>query len=113
MGVLTRIDAVALGRYCQLLARWLKAEAFIQEHGEAYPVKDRDGKTVGVVEFPQTRNAARLAEALTRLRASEVLVVVAPNIASHPQYGRRHTRQQRYPDKGSANMAEGLRHQGG
>src|SRR5215468_3667791 len=34
MGVLTRIDANALARYCRLWSRWRAAEEFIQKHGE-------------------------------------------------------------------------------
>lgn len=50
-GLLTFVDAVAMGRYCLLVARWLECEEFIQAHGHGFPVygppeRDGDGKVV-------------------------------------------------------------------
>lgn len=67
MGVLTRIDGNALARYCKLWARWRKAEAFIDQHGEVYPLKDEKGKVKYLAQFPQVNIAANLAQQLTRL----------------------------------------------
>lgn len=38
LGVLTQIDKTALTRYCDTLARWLKTKAFLDRHGETFPV---------------------------------------------------------------------------
>ena len=38
LGVLTEIDRNKFARYCELFARWLKMKAFIDKHGEAYPI---------------------------------------------------------------------------
>lgn len=67
MGVLTRIDANALSRYCRLWSRWRKAEAFIQERGDMYPLKDDAGKVKCFQQWPQVAIATKLAAQLTRL----------------------------------------------
>jgi len=67
MGVLTRIDGNALARYCRLWARWRKAEAFIQEKGEMYPLRGDDGKVKCFQQWPQVAIAHKLAQQLTRL----------------------------------------------
>ena len=69
MGVLTKVDGNALGRYCQLWSRWKAAELFIQKHGSVYPIKDERGRTKCVQQFPQVAIAHRLSLALTRLEA--------------------------------------------
>lgn len=67
MGVLTRIDANALGRHCRLWARWRRAEAFLDQHGEVCPLKDENGKIRYFQQFPQVAIASKLAQQLTRL----------------------------------------------
>ena len=67
MGVLTRIDGNALARYCRLFARWKKAEAFIDKHGDVYPLKDEHGHVKCLQPFPQVSTAAKLSQQLTRL----------------------------------------------
>jgi P27 family predicted phage terminase small subunit len=67
MGVLTRIDGNALARYCRLWSRWLKAEAFIEERGEMYPLKDESGQVKYFQQWPQVAIASKLAQQLTRL----------------------------------------------
>lgn len=67
MGVLTRIDGNSLARYCRLWARWRKAEAFIEERGEMYPLKDDAGKVKCFQQWPQVAIANKLAIQLTRL----------------------------------------------
>lgn len=69
MEVLTRIDRNALSRYCQLWARWKKAEQFIQKHGDTYQLKDDSGKTKCLMQFPQVSIAHKLAAQLTKLEA--------------------------------------------
>ena len=67
MGVLTRIDGNALARYCRLWSRWRKAEAYLEQRGEMYPLKDDQGRVKCVQAWPQVAIAARLAQQLTRL----------------------------------------------
>lgn len=67
MGVLTRIDGHALGRYCRLWTRWRKAEGFIDQHGEMYPLKDEAGRVKCMQQWPQVAIASKLAQQLTRL----------------------------------------------
>jgi P27 family predicted phage terminase small subunit len=67
MRVLTRIDGNALTRYCQLWARWKKAELFMQKHGDTYPLKDESGRIKCLMQFPQVASANKLAAQLTRL----------------------------------------------
>jgi P27 family predicted phage terminase small subunit len=67
MRVLTQIDGNALARYCQLWSRWKRAEAFIQKHGDTYPLKDEKGRIRCLQQFPQVSIANKLAQQLTRL----------------------------------------------
>ena len=68
-GLLTRLDANALARYCTMWARWRKAEDFIAQHGEVYTLKDANGSARCVMQFPQVAIAHRLSLALTRLES--------------------------------------------
>ena len=68
MGILTKVDGNALARYCRLWQRWRMAEDFIEEHGDQYPVKSRNGKdTVGFRIFPSAKIASILCVELRRL----------------------------------------------
>ena len=67
MGVLTRVDGNALARYCRLWSRWRKAESFIEEKGEMYPLRDDKGGVKCFMQWPQVAIAAKLAQQLTRL----------------------------------------------
>jgi len=67
MGVLTRVDGNALSRYCRLWTRWRKAEAFIDDKGEMYPLKDDKGAVKCFMQWPQVAIAHKLAQQLTRL----------------------------------------------
>jgi P27 family predicted phage terminase small subunit len=67
MGVLARIDRYALTRYCQLWARWVKAEQFIQKYGETYPLKDENGKVKCFMPWPQAAVIATLSQQMMRL----------------------------------------------
>jgi P27 family predicted phage terminase small subunit len=69
MGILTRVDGNALARYCRLWSRWRKAEAFIEQRGEMYPLKDEGGKVKCFQQWPQVSIACKLAQQLTRLEA--------------------------------------------
>jgi P27 family predicted phage terminase small subunit len=69
MGVLTRIDGNALGRYCRLWSRWRKAEDFIDSRGEMYPIKDEKGAVRCFQQWPQVSIANKLAAQLSRLEA--------------------------------------------
>jgi P27 family predicted phage terminase small subunit len=67
MGVLTRIDGNALARYCRLWSRWRKAEAFIEQKGDMYPLRDEKGGIKCFQQWPQVAIANKLAQQLTRL----------------------------------------------
>jgi len=69
MGVLTRIDANAVVRYCVLWSRWLQAEQFIAKHGAVYPLKDNSGRIRCLQQFPQVAIAHRLSIALSKIEA--------------------------------------------
>lgn len=78
LGILTNIDMNKFGRYCDTFARWLKMKAFIDKHGETYPVygtvyeTDVNGKTTckrvlkKVAVFPQTGMYLKLAADLRK-----------------------------------------------
>ena len=69
MGVLCEIDGHALAVLCQTWARWRKAEEFIEEHGESYPVKDGQGRIKYLKKFPQVSTAESCARTLNRFMA--------------------------------------------
>lgn len=67
MGVVTRIEANALSRYCHLWSRWREAESFIVKHGLMYPLKDEAGQLKCFQPWPQVSIANKLTQQLTRL----------------------------------------------
>ena len=67
MGVLTRIDAHALARYCVTWVRWKAAVKFLEEKGEVYTLKDPAGNIRCLQQFPQVGIASRLAHQLGQL----------------------------------------------
>jgi len=67
MGVMTSADSNALARYCQLFARWKRAEQFIQQYGETYPVKSGNGTVKCFFQWPQVTIAQKLSITLTKL----------------------------------------------
>ena len=66
MGILTYADENLVSRYCETWARWRRANEFIIEKGEGYPVM-RDGKIVSVHKFPQTVVASQLLSELIKM----------------------------------------------
>ena len=50
-------------------SRWIRAEQFIEKHGECYPLKDGNGKTKCLAAFPQVATANKLGMLLTRMEA--------------------------------------------
>ncbi|MCH7871603.1 MAG: P27 family phage terminase small subunit [Planctomycetes bacterium] len=68
VGILTIIDGNALARYCHLWARWRRAEDFIKEKGDIYPLKDADGNVKYWQQWPQVSIAHRLSQQLTKLK---------------------------------------------
>ena len=86
MRVLTYIDGDALTAYCQTYARWQAAEEFIQKHGEAYPLRDEQGRIRCMQQFPQVAIARNLILVLRAYQqefgmtpSARSRVVVAPN----------------------------------
>jgi P27 family predicted phage terminase small subunit len=69
MGVLTKIDGLALSRYCVIWSQWVKATQFIQQHGTTYPLKDGNGKVKCFAQFPQVAIMHKTTQALSRLEA--------------------------------------------
>ena len=60
MRVLTIADGDALAAYCQAFARWRRAEEFIAKHGDAYPIRDEQGRVKCMAQFPQVSIAKNL-----------------------------------------------------
>ena len=92
MGVLTRIDANALSRYCQLWSRWREAESFIAKHGLMYPLKDDAGQPKCFQPWPQVSIANKLAQQLTRLEqefgmtpSARSRLMLATPVKHHPE----------------------------
>lgn len=69
MRVLTEADGHALALLCATWSRWRECEEFVAEHGEVYPIKDRDGKTKELRRFPQAVAGDTHGRALNRYLA--------------------------------------------
>ena len=67
LGLLSKADRNALTRYCQHYSRWMKAEMFLQQHGEIYPLKDEKGSVRCFLPWPQVSIAHKLGQSLTKL----------------------------------------------
>ena len=73
MGVLATIDGNTLARYCSLWVRWKKADAFVQEKGEAYtlrnpPVEEgQEGSVRCVMQWPQVAIVNKLGAELLKI----------------------------------------------
>ncbi|MBX3322435.1 MAG: phage terminase small subunit P27 family [Phycisphaeraceae bacterium] len=67
MGVLTRIDGLALARYCTLWTHWVRATMFVNRHGTTYPLKDGNGRVKCFAQFPEVAIMHKLSLTLTRL----------------------------------------------
>jgi P27 family predicted phage terminase small subunit len=69
MGVLTRIDANALTRYCVLWTQWIGAQKFLMQYGTTYPLKDKNGNLKCMMPWPQVSQVRGWGEQLRRLEA--------------------------------------------
>ena len=67
MGVLTKIDRLALARYCDTWAMWHECREFIAKHGSMYPIKGKDGKPKYFGQYPVVAQLHKHAEVLRRL----------------------------------------------
>ncbi len=66
MGILTYADENLLALYCRTWARWDRADTFVEENGEGWPVM-KDGKVVSVHKYPQTVVATQLLASLVSM----------------------------------------------
>ncbi len=67
LGLLTVLDRQSLARYCCAHARWMRAEQWLDENSDTYPLRDDKGRIKYVAQFPQvsiSKNFANLANAL-------------------------------------------------
>jgi len=66
LGTLARTDGAALGRYCCLLVRWVKANAVLMEQGDVYEMLTKDRGVVFKAR-PEVEIVASLSTLLLRL----------------------------------------------
>jgi P27 family predicted phage terminase small subunit len=69
MGLLYRTDGFPLERYCRMLVRWRRAEAFIERYGEVMTYKDEKTGRIERAANPEVSIAGRLNDALRRMEA--------------------------------------------
>lgn len=67
LGVLAETDGNAMARYCENFVRWRKAIKHIQQYGESYPLKDKNGTVKCFNPWPQVVSERNLAVSLLRL----------------------------------------------
>jgi len=67
MRVLSKVDLHALTLMCRTWSQWREAQEFIMQHGETYPVKDKEGQPRYLKQFPQVTIANHCAARLTRM----------------------------------------------
>lgn len=77
--ILTMLDAPLIVQYCQTWSSWKRAEEFLHTHGETYPVKNPAGGAPLMLEWPQVKQALRLAAELTRI---EKQLGISPHMRS-------------------------------
>lgn len=67
-GLATAVDQYSLGRYCGLLAQWIRAYQESEKAGTSqYTVKNKQGKITGTKEFPASAFVRRVGPQLTAL----------------------------------------------
>jgi P27 family predicted phage terminase small subunit len=66
LGILGKMDAMALGRYCTVFVEWRRAVSFVQQHGQTLNTKDAKGRII-IRLLPQVRLMVALGEQLLRL----------------------------------------------
>lgn len=67
-GLATTVDERTLGRYCVLLALWIRASKACQKaQSQAYPTKNRKGQITGHRELPAFAELRRLGPQLLQL----------------------------------------------
>jgi P27 family predicted phage terminase small subunit len=93
MGVLAATPAMVLERYAVALVRYRRAVAFLDKHGEKYPILDERGKVKGFGQFPESYLVGKLAGELLKIEqetgmtpASRTRVTV-PKEAQSPDEG--------------------------
>lgn len=73
-GLARKIDGLALGRYCDMLAQWVMVRRFLEQHGPSYAVRGEPkagpngeaipGRVLGFRTYPQVGIALRLQQQL-------------------------------------------------
>ena len=66
MGVLAPVDGHALERYCRMLAQWWRLYKVIEEEGDTYEVKGRDGQVRHRLR-PEARTVMSLHDSLLKI----------------------------------------------
>jgi P27 family predicted phage terminase small subunit len=69
-GLIARLDEFALARYCTLFVRWRACEEWLRAYGTTCQVKNALGEVVGLVSWPQVRQAAVLCEQMGKIEAN-------------------------------------------
>ena len=66
VGILSKVDLIALARYCQGVAQWREAIEVINDpkRGPTWPIYDRLGHPIGYKDRPEVKRAIRLSEML-------------------------------------------------
>jgi len=67
VGLMTRLDAVALATFCHCLARYVEAVEFIDKNGSVIVVRDDKGTFRFTQAAPQVGIAAKMLEQMTRI----------------------------------------------
>jgi P27 family predicted phage terminase small subunit len=98
MGVFTKIDINAFSRYCRLWDRWKKADTFIAEHGDMYPVRQQmmkrkeDGtvyyemEVIGFKMYPEVKVADMISKQLLHLEQEFGLTPSARSSLRSPEH---------------------------
>jgi P27 family predicted phage terminase small subunit len=66
LGILGKIDTFALGRYCSMHVQWLKAKAFVEQHGQIISSKESKNR-VSIRIMPQLKIMLALTVELGKL----------------------------------------------
>ena len=83
LGLLSSTDGKILYRYCRLFPRWVRAQDFIERHGESYPVYERDSRGNFVLDGQgnrQIKYVAQLPQAATVNKLGVMLLRIEQEI---------------------------------
>ena len=97
------IDSMQLARYCNTYAHYIVCEEFVAKNGRVMPLRNADGKAIGVQRWPQVTDMKTLGD---QLRQMEMQFGMTP--ASRPEISVLPKRAQSKGERTTQDVISGL-----